>query len=111
VRLKVREQLYLVPDVSVFWPDEPTLAFPDHPPLVVVEILFNEDRMAAVRSKLDEYHTWGLPHVWLVDPYLRKLYTCDDRLTEVATFRIPELDLELRPTQIFTMPPSEQDPH
>jgi Uma2 family endonuclease len=30
VRLKVREQLYLVPDISVFWPDEPTLAFPDH---------------------------------------------------------------------------------
>lgn len=101
VRLKVREELYLVPDISVFWPDEPVLAFPDQPPLVVIEILSEYDRLAAVRSKLDEYRTWGVPHVWLVDPYLRKLYTSDPGLTEVTTLRIPELDLELRPEHIF----------
>ena len=97
----MREELYLVPDISVFWPDEPVLAFPDHAPLVVIEILSEYDRLAAVRSKLDEYRTWGVPHVWLVDPYLRKLYTSDPGLTEVTTLRIPELDLELRPEHIF----------
>lgn len=73
----------------------------------MVEILSNEDRMTAVRSKLRECRAWGVPHVWLVDPYLRKLYTYGDRLTEVATLHIPELDLELQPTQIFTMGPSQ----
>jgi Uma2 family endonuclease len=67
----------------------------------VIEILSEYDRLAAVRSKLDEYRTWGVPHVWLVDPYLRKLYTCDAGLTDVATLRVPELDLELRPEHIF----------
>jgi Uma2 family endonuclease len=101
VRLKVREELYLVPDISVFWPDEPVLAFPDRPPLIVIEILSDGDRLTAVRSKLGEYRAWGVPHVWLVDPYLRKLYACDAGLTEVATLRVPELDLELRPEHIF----------
>jgi Uma2 family endonuclease len=101
VRLKLREQLYLVPDISVFWPDEPALAFPDQPPLVTIEILSEDDRLVAVRSKLDEYRAWGVRHVWLVDPYLRKLYTCDTGLTEVATLRIPELDLELCPEHVF----------
>ena len=101
VRLKVREECYLVPDISVFWPDEPMLAFPDQPPLVVIEILSEDDRLATVRSKLDEYRAWGVPHVWLVDPYLRKLYTCDTGLTEVAALCVPELDLELRPEHIF----------
>jgi Uma2 family endonuclease len=63
--------------------------------------LLEEDRLTAVRSKLDEYRAWGVPHVWLVDPYLRKLYTCDAGLTEVAALRVPELDLEFRPEHIF----------
>jgi Uma2 family endonuclease len=99
-RVKLREGLYLIPDVSVFWPDKPPLV-PDVPPLISIEILSNDDRATAVRAKLDEYRAWGVPHVWLVDPYLRKLYTCDTGLTEVPTLRIPELDLELRPEHVF----------
>jgi Uma2 family endonuclease len=52
-------------------------------------------------AKLDEYRAWGVPHVWLVDPYLRKLYTCDTGSTEVPTLRVPELKLELRPEHVF----------
>jgi Uma2 family endonuclease len=98
--VKLREGLYLIPDVSVFWPDKPPLV-PDVPPLISIEILSNDDRATAVRAKLDEYRAWGVPHVWLVDPYLRKLYTCDTGLTEVLTLQIPELDLELRPEHVF----------
>jgi Uma2 family endonuclease len=41
-RMKLRTGLYLIPDVAVFYPDEPSLeprAVPETPPLVVVEIL------------------------------------------------------------------------
>jgi Uma2 family endonuclease len=99
-RVKLREGLYLIPDISVFWPDKPPLV-PDFPPLATIEILSKDDRQTDVRAKLEQYRTWGVAHVWLVDPYLRKLYTCDARLTEVDTLRIPELDLELRPEDIF----------
>jgi Uma2 family endonuclease len=100
VRLKLREGLYLIPDVSVFWPARPA-PLPDSPPLIAAEVLAPNDRFIAVREKLREYHDWGVGHVWLVDPHSRRLYTCDTGLTEVTTFFVSELNLTLGPDQIF----------
>ncbi len=99
-RMKIRENVYLIPDFAVFWPTEPPKV-PESPPLVAVEVRSEDDRLNKAEAKLKEYRAWGVPHVWLVDPYLRKLYTCDAGLTEVATLQIPELDLELRPEHVF----------
>jgi len=99
-RLKLREGLYLIPDVCVFWPSRPGLV-PDVPPLVAIEMLSPDDRMSVVREKLQEYRAWGVGHVWLVDPHSRRLYTCDTGLTEVTSFFVPELNLTLGPEQIF----------
>jgi len=99
-RVKLRDGLYLIPDVAVFWPEKPPKV-PETPPLVAIEIRSEDDRSAKVHAKLKEYRAWGVPHVWLVDPYLHKLYTCDDGLTEVATLRVPELEIELHPEQVF----------
>ncbi len=101
LRLKIRPNLVLIPDVSVFHPTEPTARFPDTPPFVTIEILSLDDKLADVREKLETYKTWGVRHVWLVDPYSRRMYTCDAGLTEVATLRIPELNLELTPAAAF----------
>jgi Uma2 family endonuclease len=104
-RVKLREGLYLIPDVSVFWPTPPASAPdsppPDAPPLVAIEVLSPDDRLTAVREKLQEYRAWGVGHVWLVDPHSRRLYTCDTGLTEVTSFSIPELGITLSPDQIF----------
>lgn len=99
-RMKLREGLCLIPDVAVFWPSEP-IEVPDSPPLVAIEVLSTDDRLTAVREKLDEYRAWGVPHVWLVDPHYRRLYICDSGLKEVKSFAIPELGIEIGPTQIF----------
>jgi Uma2 family endonuclease len=99
-RIKLREGLYLIPDVSVFWPTPPA-SVPDAPPLVAIEVLSPDDRLTAVREKLQEYRAWGVGHVWLVDPNSRRLYTCDTGLTEVTSFSIPELGITLGPDQIF----------
>jgi Uma2 family endonuclease len=99
-RMKLREGLYRIPDVSVFWPSAPTQV-PDSPPLIAIEVLSPDDRLTAVREKLQEYRACGVPHVWLVDPHSRRLYTCDTGLTEVTSFTIPELSVELGPAQIF----------
>jgi Uma2 family endonuclease len=87
-RMKLREGLYLIPDVAVFRPSAPGLV-PDSPPLVAIEVLSPDDRMTAVSGKIQEYRAWGVPHVWLVDPHSRRLYTCDLGLTEVTSFTIP----------------------
>ena len=100
-RLKLRPNLYLIPDVSVFHPHEPKERVPESPPLVAIEVVSRDDKMAKVRQKIEEYHVWGVPHVWLVDPHSRRLYTCDKGLTEVPTLLIPELGIELKPADIF----------
>jgi len=74
---------------------------PDQPPFIAVEILSLDDRLTAVREKLEACKSWGVPHVWVVDPHSRRMYTCEAGLTEVASLRIPELDVEVTPGEIF----------
>ena len=100
LRMKLPEGRCLIPDVAVFWPTRPA-PVPDSPPLIAIEILSPDDRLTAVREKLQEYRAWGVGHVWLVDPYSRRLYTCDTGLTEVNSFAVPELGIELGPADIF----------
>jgi Uma2 family endonuclease len=99
-RMKLRSGLYLIPDVAVFYPTEPG-RIPENPPLVVIEVLSLDDRLAEVRDKLEEYKTWGVPHVWLVDPHLRRMYTCETGLVETQSFKISELGIEVAGTDIF----------
>ena len=98
--MRLRSNLVLIPDVAVFYPDEPARV-PDTPPLVVAEVLSLDDRLTAVREKLEEYKTWGVPHVWLADPHAKRLYICDKGLMEVNSLRIPELGIELPPSRLF----------
>ena len=57
--------------------------------------------MTAVREKLDEYLAWGVPHVWLVDPHARRLYTCDPAFREVENLSIPALQIEIKKGDVF----------
>jgi Uma2 family endonuclease len=99
-RMRVRPNVVWIPDVAVFYPTEPAL-LPESPPLVVVELLSLDDRMPSVREKLAEYRAWGVLHVWLVDPHPRRLYIWDGDLKEVNSLKIPELDIEVLPGDIF----------
>jgi Uma2 family endonuclease len=101
LRMKLRTGLYLIPDVAVFHPTEPKAPVADTPPLVAIEILSPGHRLTAVREKLQQYKTWDVPHVWLVDPHSKRMHTCDDGLVESSTLRIPELGAEVTPNDIF----------
>jgi Uma2 family endonuclease len=99
-RVRLPNKRVLIPDVAVFHPDEPS-DIPDSPPLIAIEILSRDDRMSEMRAKLEEYREWGVPHVWLVDPHGLRLYTCEDKLTEVDALRVPELEIEVHPADIL----------
>ena len=68
---------YRIPDVSVFTGHEPTEPVPSAPPLVVIEILSPDDRLAETLKKFDEYYQFGVAHIWLIDPIEKKFYTFD----------------------------------
>ncbi|MDP9114042.1 MAG: Uma2 family endonuclease [Acidobacteriota bacterium] len=60
-----------------------------------------DDRLNSVCEKREEYKSWGVPYVWLIDAHSRRMYTCGAGFTEVPSLRIPELDLEVTPSEIF----------
>jgi Uma2 family endonuclease len=101
MRVMIRPGVYLIPDISVYHPAPPEPLVPDTPPFITIEILSPDDRMHDVLAKLNEYHQWGVPHVWLVDPHSKLMYTCDGALCEVPVLRIPALNLEVKPGDIF----------
>jgi Uma2 family endonuclease len=101
LRLKIRDGLYRIPDIAVFHPTEPAEGVPSLLPFIVIEILSPDDRMTAVIEKLDDYKTWGVPHVWFVDPHSRRLYTYDQGLHAVEALRVPELDLAVTRADVF----------
>lgn len=101
LRVRLRENLVRIPDVCVFRSPQPPDVVPSTPPFIVVEILSPDDRMSEVLAKLEEYRQWGVTHVWLVDPHARHMYTWDTGLVAVPKLRIPELNLELKPEDIF----------
>lgn len=101
LRLRVRPETYLIPDISLFYPEKPDQLVPHTPPFIAIEILSPDDRMSEVTTKLGEYRAFGVPHVWLVDPHGKRMYTCDAGLAEVAELAIPELGLAVKPADIF----------
>jgi Uma2 family endonuclease len=75
---------------------------PTSPPLIAIEILSPDDRMAETLDKLREYRRWGVPHVWLVDPEAQVLYSfAEDALKASSRLDIPELSTELAPEHVF----------
>ena len=101
LRVRVRPGLIRIPDVSIFYPNEPQDRVPSTPPFIAIEILSLDDRMADVRNKLAEYRAWGVTYVWLVDPHSKRMYTFEAELTTVPTLKVPELGIEVTPADIF----------
>ena len=67
--VRISPTKYLVPDAAVAG-DFPG-PYPTEPVLLCCEILSPEDRLGAMLSKCEEYHAWGVPFCWVIDPVKR----------------------------------------
>jgi Uma2 family endonuclease len=93
LRLRLAGDLFRVPDVAVFAEAPPAQLVPDHPPLCVIETVSRDDRYTELLQKLDEYHRWGVPHVWVVDPWPERSSVHDGSdLRQVPELRRPGTD-------------------
>lgn len=66
VTVRLSATKFLIPDVLA----SPVIQspYPTEPVLVCVEILSPEDRVGAMLAKCEQYHAWGVPFCWVVDP-------------------------------------------
>ncbi len=67
--VRISPTKYLVPDVVVAGDFQGP--YPTEPVLLCCEVLSTEDRLGAMLSKCEEYHAWGVPFCWVIDPVKR----------------------------------------
>ena len=101
LRVRLAEDRVRIPDYCVF-AERQTERFPSTPPLVAVEIVSLDDLYSTLIQKLGEYHAWGVRHVWLVDPYQKRLSVFDQHgLRSVEKYELPALGLTIEPGDLF----------
>jgi Uma2 family endonuclease len=66
VTVRLSKTRFLVPDVIA----APRIQdpYPTEPVMLCVEILSPEDRLGATLAKCEQYHSWGVPYCWVIDP-------------------------------------------
>jgi Uma2 family endonuclease len=101
IRMKVALNAYRIADIAVFAGSHPP-SVPETPPLVVVEILSKDDRHSDLMQKLEEYRTWGVPHIWVIDPSTKRfsMYT-KLGLQNVASLSLSDYPFQLTPAELF----------
>ncbi len=102
VRAQIEPRLFRVIDFAVFRGARPEGRYATSPALVVVEIISPDDRYGKLTHRLEDYRRWGVPHVWLVDPELKRLYEYSEAgLLQYPSLRLPEFDFEISAQELF----------
>src|SRR5271170_5194619 len=66
VTVRLSETKFLIPDVIAARTIQSP--YPTEPVLLCVEILSPKDRVGAMLAKCEQYHVWGVPFCWVIDP-------------------------------------------
>ncbi len=70
ITVRLSPTKYLVPDVIAA--KHIQSPYPTEPVLLCVEILSPEDGLlGAMLAKCEQYHAWGVPYCWVIDPVKR----------------------------------------
>jgi len=96
VTVRLSPTKYLVPDVIA----APVLRgpYPTEPVLLCCEILSPEDRLGTMLAKCEEYHAWGVPFCWVIDPVKRtawEYHSAAEPVRVTSTLRADELSVSL----------------
>ena len=102
VTVKLSPTKYLVPDVIAAKVLQ--APYPTEPVLLCCEILSPEDRLGTMLAKCEEYHAWGVPYCWVVDPVKRTAWEYHSAAEPVrATATVRAGDVELSLDQLFSV--------
>ncbi len=73
-RVQVSPTRFRVPDVTVVKSSQTMGEIFTSPPHLCIEILSKDDTMVYMQEKIDDYLSFGVPYIWIINPRLRKGY-------------------------------------
>lgn len=100
---RLRDTQFCVPNLAIeelAKPIQGCYPGPNNPVLLCVEIVSSPDRVGKLFGKCEEYHKWGVPYCWVIDPERRLSweYFPDDveprKVEETLTAGLISLSLE-----------------
>jgi Uma2 family endonuclease len=103
--VRVSPTKYLVPDVCVA--GDFSGPYPTEPVLLCCEILSREDRLGTMLIKCEEYHVWGVPFCWVIDPVKRtawEYHAAAEPARVAAALRAGQLSVSLE--ELFSALPA-----
>jgi Uma2 family endonuclease len=85
IRVQVAPTRFRVPDVCVLAAGFEREQIIRRPPLLCLEVLSPEDRLNAVRKRVQDFLDMGVAEVWIFDPETRTAYVCSGDLSTPMT--------------------------
>lgn len=73
-RVQVKATRFRVPDITVVSGPLPATPILRAPPFLCIEILSRGDSMYDVQERIDDYLSFGVPNVWVVNPRTRRAF-------------------------------------
>lgn len=84
LRTQTKVRNFRIPDLLVVRAEDKFDRYLTKPPLIAIEIFSPEDTFRDMQEKSDEYHLFGVEHIWIINPDSSKVYRhADGRLQEV----------------------------
>jgi Uma2 family endonuclease len=77
-RTKVASTKVRIPDVCVFSRDVPIEQVFTRPQLIAIEVLSPEDRHSRIEARMNNFRSFGVPNLWVVDPETRSGWDLSD---------------------------------
>jgi Uma2 family endonuclease len=101
LRVQVKAENYLVPDVAILDAANPKEKTATRPPLAVFEVWSPENKIREMMRKLALYEQMGIPQIWLIDPSDPVWQRFEDgRLVDRDIFSLPERGIHFEMSEI-----------
>ena len=73
-RVQVKARRFRVPDITVIAGAPPAGPIIAEPPFLLIEILSPSDRLTEMQDRINDYLSFGVRYVWLINPRTRQAY-------------------------------------
>lgn len=103
-RVQVAPNRYRVPDLCIVPRSRPRGRIITYAPLLCIEVLSPEDRMARAQVRVNDFARLGVQHIWVIDPWERIAYYASPKGFDQpgdGVLRVEGSPIELKLAELF----------